>query len=93
MKEKFIAPICFFFLLVSCIEHQTEIVPKSKPEETIETFFENFNAENLVALEAFFDWLFVYTLGEMTLVFNSFGEIVHYEVLKASGWHYSGINS
>ena len=93
MKIKVMTSICFFFLLVACIEQQTEIVPKSKPEETIETFFENFNSENLVALEAFFDSPFVYILGEKRLVFNSFSEVVDYEVLKASGWHYSVINS
>ena len=60
MKIKFITSICFAFLLVACIEQQTEIVPKSKPEQTIETFFKNFNSENLVALEAFFDSPFIY---------------------------------
>ena len=93
MKIKFITSLCLLFLLVGCIEQQTEIVLKSTPEETITNYFDAFNSEDLAALDKTFDSPFVLLMGDERIVFKNYTDMVDFETIKASGWSYSKINN
>ena len=93
MKIKFITSLCLLFLLVGCIEQQTEIVLKSTPEETITNYFDAFNSEDLAALDKTFDSPFVLLMGDERIVFKNYTDMVDFETIKASGWSHSKINN
>ena len=92
MKIKFITSICFFFLLMGCIEKPLEIAPQITPEQTIANYFDAFNSEDLAALDKTFHSPFVVLMGDERIVFKNYTDMVDFESIKASGWSYSKIN-
>ena len=93
MKIKFITSLCLLFVLVGCIEQQTEIATQITPEQTIANYFDAFNSEDLIALDKTFHSPFVVLMGDERIVFKNYTDMVDFETIKASGWSYSKINN
>ena len=62
------------------------------PEETVKEFFQNFNNEDIVAINTNSDSPFVYIMGKNTVLEENYSDAINFDGLKKEGWAYSEIN-
>ena len=62
------------------------------PEETVKEFFQNFNNEDIVAINTNSDSPFIYIMGKNTVLEEKYSNAINFDGLKKEGWAYSEIN-
>ena len=65
---------------------------KSSPIETLESFFQCFNAKDLESLDEIWDSPCVFIIGNKTSLFNKYRNAVDFEKMVAGGWRSSSVN-
>ena len=62
------------------------------PEETVKVFFEDFNKEDILAIDRNSDSPFIYVMGKNTVLEEKYSDAINFDGLKKEGWAYSEIN-
>ena len=62
------------------------------PEETVKEFFQDFNNEDILAINKNSDSPFIYIMGKNTVLEEKYTDAINFDGLKKEGWAYSEIN-
>ena len=81
MKKK------FFLLNLILLGHLS-----AGPKEAVKEFFEDFNNEDILAINANSDSPFIYIMGKNTVLEEKYSNAINFDGLKKEGWAYSEIN-
>ena len=75
-------------------ENYTMVLHSSKitPIETVDRFFELFNAKDLKSLDMIWDSPCVFIIGKRTTLFTKYRDAVDFEEVINGGWHSSVVN-
>ena len=65
---------------------------ESSPIETLENFFQCFNAKDLDSLDKIWDSPCVFIIGNKTTLFDRYRNAVDFEKIVAGGWRSSSVN-
>ena len=77
----------FFLLSLILLSHLS-----AGPEEAVKEFFEDFNNENILAINSNSDSPFIYIMGKNTVLEEKYSDAINFDGLKKEGWAYSVIN-
>ena len=77
----------FFLLSLILLSHLS-----AGPEEAIKKFFEDFNKEDILAIDRNSDSPFIYVMGKNTVLEEKYSDAINFDGLKKEGWAYSEIN-
>ena len=64
----------------------------ASPEKAVKEFFEDFNNEDILAINANSDSPFIYIMGKNTVLEEKYSNAINFDGLKKEGWAYSEIN-
>ena len=78
--------------LVGLISFTAQADVLTDPQLVAVQFFDHFNNENLEGLEETTAQPFTYNINGKVTHYNSIGDAINFDGLRASGWAYSGIN-
>ena len=81
MKKK------FFLLNLILLGHLS-----AGPQEAVKEFFEDFNNEDILAINTNSDSPFIYIMGKNTVLEENYSDAINFDGLKKEGWAYSEIN-
>ena len=62
------------------------------PKEAVKEFFEDFNNEDILAINTNSDSPFIYIMGKNTVLEENYSDAINFDGLKKEGWAYSEIN-
>ena len=62
------------------------------PKEAVKEFFEDFNNEDILAINTNSDSPFIYIMGKNTVLEEKYTDAINFDGLKKEGWAYSEIN-
>lgn len=62
------------------------------PKEAVKEFFEDFNNEDILAINTNSDSPFIYIMGKNTVLEEKYSDAINFDGLKKEGWAYSEIN-
>ena len=62
------------------------------PQEAVKEFFEDFNNEDILAINTNSDSPFIYIMGKNTVLEENYSDAINFDGLKKEGWAYSEIN-
>ena len=77
----------FFLLSLILLSHLS-----AGPEEAVKEFFEDFNKEDILAIDRNSDSPFIYIMGKNTILEEKYSDAINFDGLKKEGWAYSEIN-
>ena len=63
------------------------------PEEAVKEFFQDFNNEDILAINKNSDSPFIYIMGKNTVLEEKYSDVINFNGLKKDGWSYSKINA
>ena len=63
------------------------------PEETIKEFFQDFNNEDILAINKNSDSPLIYIMGKNIVLEEKYSDAINFNGLKRDGWSYSKINT
>ena len=63
------------------------------PEEAVIEFFQDFNNEDILAINKNSDSPFIYIMGKNTVLEEKYSDVIIFNGLKKDGWSYSKINA
>ena len=63
------------------------------PEEVIKEFFQNFNNEDILAINDNSDSPFIFIMGINAVLEEKYSDAINFNGLKKGGWSYSKINT
>ena len=78
----------FFIFNIILIGHLS-----AGPEEAVKEFFQDFNNEDILAINKNSDSPFIYIMGKNTVLEEKYSEVINFNGLKKDGWSYSKINA
>ena len=78
----------FFIFNIILIGHLS-----AGPEEAVKEFFQDFNNEDILAINKNSDSPFIYIMGKNTVLEEKYSEVIIFNGLKKDGWSYSKINA
>ena len=78
----------FFIFNIILIGHLS-----AGPEEAIKKFFQDFNNEDILAINKNSDSPFIFIMGKNTVLEEKYSDAINFTGLKKDGWSYSKINS
>ena len=62
-------------------------------EESVKKFFQDFNNEDILAINKNSDSPFIYIMGKNTVLEEKYRDAINFNGLKRDGWSYSKINT
>ena len=77
----------FFLLNLILLGHLS-----AGPQEAVKEFFEDFNNEDILAINTNSDSPFIYIMGKNTVLEEKYSDAINFDGLKKEGWAYSEIN-
>ena len=77
----------FFLLNLILLGHLS-----AGPKEAVKEFFEDFNNEDILAINTNSDSPFIYIMGKNTILEEKYSDAINFDGLKKEGWAYSEIN-
>jgi hypothetical protein len=77
----------FFLLNLILLGHLS-----AGPKEAVKEFFEDFNNEDILAINTNSDSPFIYIMGKNTVLEEKYSDAINFDGLKKEGWAYSEIN-
>ncbi len=77
----------FFLLNLILLGHLS-----AGPKEAVKEFFEDFNNEDILAINTNSDSPFIYIMGKNTVLEEKYTDAINFDGLKKEGWAYSEIN-
>ena len=77
----------FFLLNLILFGHH-----RAGPKEAVKEFFEDFNNEDILAINTNSDSPFIYIMGKNTILEEKYSDAINFDGLKKEGWAYSEIN-
>ena len=77
----------FFLLNLFLLSHLS-----AGPKEAVKEFFEDFNNEDILAINTNSDSPFIYIMGKNTVLEENYSDAINFDGLKKEGWAYSEIN-
>ena len=77
----------FFLLNLILLGHLS-----AGPQEAVKEFFEDFNNEDILAINTNSDSPFIYIMGKNTVLEENYSDAINFDGLKKEGWAYSEIN-
>ena len=78
----------FFIFNIILIGHLS-----AGPEEAVKEFFQDFNNEDILAINKNSDSPFIYIMGKNTVLEEKYSDVINFNGLKKDGWSYSKINA
>ena len=78
----------FFLFILILLGHLS-----AGPEETVKKFFQDFNNEDILAINKNSDSPFIYIMGKNTVLEEKYSDAINFNGLKRDGWSYSKINT
>ena len=78
----------FFIFNIILIGHLS-----AGPEEAVKEFFQDFNNEDILAINKNSDSPFIYIMGKNTVLEEKYSDVINFNGLKEDGWSYSKINA
>ena len=66
---------------------------RAGPEEAVIEFFQDFNNEDILAINKNSDSPFIYIMGKNTVLEEKYSDVINFNGLKKDGWSYSKINA
>ena len=77
----------FFLLNLILLGHLS-----AGPQEAVKEFFDDFNNEDILAINTNSDSPFIYIMGKNTVLEENYSDAINFDGLKKEGWAYSEIN-
>ena len=77
----------FFIINLILLSHLN-----ASPEEAVKEFFQNFNNEDILAINTNSDSPFIFIMGNNTVLEEQYSDAINFDGLKKEGWAYSEIN-